>query len=153
MKLNLFINRHIKQHNFLAIGILFCLTLIQTACASNHATLYEKLGKTEGITLIADDFLTNVANDQLTRRHFEQTDIAIFKQRFIEHLCVVSGGGCNYQGETMFNSHQGLNITQADFDAIVNHLIAAMKQQNISIATRNALLAKLAPMYSDITYH
>ncbi|QYJ84671.1 group 1 truncated hemoglobin [Shewanella mesophila] len=147
------INCHIKQHNFLAIAIFFCLILIQTGCASNHATLYEKLGKTEGITLIADDFLTNIANDKLIRHHFEQTDIAIFRQRFIEHLCVVTGGGCNYQGETMFNSHQGLNITQADFDAIVGHLITAMKQQNMSISTRNALLAKLAPMYNDITYH
>ena len=44
-------------------------------------------------------------------------------------------------------------MTQANFDAIVGHLIAAMKQQQVSISTRNALLAKLAPMYSDITYH
>ena len=44
-------------------------------------------------------------------------------------------------------------MTQTNFDAIVGHLIAAMKQQQVSISTRNALLAKLAPMYSDITYH
>ncbi|WP_428636620.1 group I truncated hemoglobin [Shewanella sp.] len=147
------INQHSKPHRFPSIALLVGLVLIFTACASSNTTVYEQLGKTEGITLIADDFLTNIANDKLIRHHFEQTDIAIFRQRFIEHLCVVTGGDCNYQGETMFNSHQGLNITQADFDAIVGHLIAAMKQQNIPISTRNALLAKLAPMYSDITYH
>jgi len=50
-------------------------------------------------------------------------------------------------------SHQGLNITQADFDALVGHLIESMKEQHIPLSTRNALLKRLAPMYSDISYH
>ncbi|MDP5146343.1 group 1 truncated hemoglobin [Shewanella sp. ULN5] len=105
------------------------------------------------VTQITDSFLQNLAKYPLIAHHFEQTDIHAFRQRLIEHMCIVSGGDCVYKGESMFDSHVGLHISQADFDAVVGHLIEALKQQQIGIATRNALLAKLAPMYQEITYY
>jgi hemoglobin len=47
----------------------------------------------------------------------------------------------------------GCILSQADFDAVVGHLIEAFLLQQIGIATGNALLVKLAPMYQDITFH
>jgi len=103
--------------------------------------------------MITDDFLVNLSQDKRLLHHFEQTDICVFRQRLIEHLCVVTGGECLYQGASMYDAHIGLHISQADFDALVGHLIEALKQQHIPIATRNALLAKLAPMYQQIIGH
>jgi len=94
-----------------------------------------------------------LSQDKRLLHHFEQTDISVFRQRLIEHLCVVTGGECLYQGASMYDAHIGLHISQADFDALVGHLIEALKQQHIPIATRNALLAKLAPMYQQIIGH
>ncbi|WP_244325699.1 group I truncated hemoglobin [Shewanella aestuarii] len=129
------------------------LLLLCSGCAAKSDSLYQQLGSHNGVSQITDSFLQNLAKDPLIAHHFEQTDIHVFRQRLIEHLCVVSGGDCVYKGESMFDSHVGLHISQADFDAVVGHLIDALKQQHIPIATRNALLAKLAPMYQDITYH
>ncbi|AZG71340.1 group I truncated hemoglobin [Shewanella livingstonensis] len=133
--------------------ILSVLLLLSTGCANQPTSLYQQLGENEGISKITDNFLVNLSQDQRILHHFEQTDIDIFRQRLIEHLCVVSGGECIYQGASMFNAHIGLHISQADFDAVVSHLIEALKQQHIPLATRNALLAKLAPMYQDIIEH
>lgn len=129
------------------------LLLMLTACANSPTSLYQQLGGNAGISQITDHFLVNLSQDKHIVHHFAHTDIAIFRQRLIEHLCVVSGGNCEYKGASMFDAHIGLHISQADFDAVVGHLIDALKQQHVPIATRNALLAKLAPMYEDITYH
>ncbi|GGP96504.1 group I truncated hemoglobin [Shewanella ulleungensis] len=135
------------------IGLFVGLLLVSSGCANQPTTLYEQLGGNAGISQITDDFLLNLSQDKRIVNHFAHTDIDIFRQRLIEHLCEVSGGGCHYEGASMFDAHIGLHISQADFDAVVGHLISALKQQNVSISARNALLAKLAPMYQDITYH
>ncbi|GAA0792558.1 MULTISPECIES: group I truncated hemoglobin [Pseudomonadati] len=141
-----------KEYVFL-LNVILLLTCI--GCATPPAStnlLYQRLGGYHGLELITNDFLLLISRDKRIVDHFNETDISIFRQRLIEHLCVVAGGECDYQGESMLNAHQGLNITQADFDVLVGHLITAMKQNDIPMATRNALLARLAPMYGDITY-
>ncbi|ABM01320.1 group 1 truncated hemoglobin [Shewanella amazonensis] len=115
-------------------------------------TLYQALGGETGVAAVVDGLLARIARDPRIVQHFEETDIAIFRERLIEHLCAVTDGGCVYQGESMADSHKGLNITQADFDALVGHLIESLKAQQIPTSTRNALLKRLAPMYSDVTY-
>ena len=120
---------------------------------SSQQTLYQELGGEAGLSAIVDGLLARIATDPRIVHHFQETDIALFRERAIEHFCLVADGGCVYHGENMALSHQGLNITQADFDALVGHLIESMKEQHIPLSTRNALLKRLAPMYSDITYH
>ena len=47
-------------------------------------------------------------------------------------------------------THRGMNISRAQFNSVVDDLIAAMEDRGISVSAQNALLARLAPMYSDI---
>jgi hemoglobin len=82
--------------------------------------------------------------------HFKDTDIERFRRLLIEQLCQLAGGPCQYTGASMQESPTGFHITPADFDNLVNHFIQVMTAQNIPVATQNALLAKLAPMYSDV---
>ena len=132
------------------------LTLFIAGCATATApqtSLYSQLGGNKGVSAIVDGLLNRISTDERIVHHFQATDIALFRQSLIDHLCQVTDGGCTYAGETMANSHQGLGITEADFDVLVGHLIESMKAQGIPTGTRNALLKRLAPMYSDITYH
>ena len=120
---------------------------------SDTTSLYQALGNNAGVSAIIDGLFRRISTDTRIVHHFDETDIALFRERLIEHICWIADGDCAYHGESMEKTHQGLNITQADFDALVGHLIASMKEQHIPLATRNALLKRLAPMYSDITYH
>jgi len=52
----------------------------------------------------------------------------------------------------MQESHTGFQITQADFDNLVGHLIKVMTEQKVAVSAQNRLLAKLAPMYQDVVY-
>ncbi|MFN3709756.1 MAG: group I truncated hemoglobin [Alishewanella aestuarii] len=133
------------------VSLVFIILL--SACShTTKPSLYQQLGGEQGIAAITDGLLREIEQDQRIVHHFVDTDIARFRRLLTEQLCNISGGPCQYTGGTMQQSHTGFNITQADYDALVENLINVMQQQNISISAQNQLLALLAPMYKDITY-
>lgn len=124
-----------------------------TACATaTKPTLYEHLGGNVAITKLVDGLLVKIEQDPRIVHHFKDTDIARFRSKLIEQLCQVSDGPCQYTGSTMQESHTGFQITAADFDRLLQHLIDVMTDLKIPLAAQNDLLARLAPMYKDVTY-
>ena len=141
------------QFRILFNMLLLCSALLLSACSQQRQpSLYQQLGAAEGIEAITDGLLYEIAHDKRIVHHFADTDIARFRSLLIEHLCMLSGGPCQYSGGTMQEVHTGFNISLAEFDALVEGLIRVMQQQQISISTQNQLLALLAPMYKDISY-
>jgi hemoglobin len=133
--------------------ILLAVTLALTACQhSTETSLYQRLGGESGVEKIVDGVLYGIEHDQSIVHHFEDTDIPRFRRLLIEQFCELSGGPCKYTGVSMQESHTGFQITQAHFDALVNHLITAMQQQKVAIEAQNEFLAMLAPMYKDVVY-
>ena len=133
--------------------ILLAATLALTACQhSPESSLYQRLGGESGVEKIVDGVLYGIEHDQSIVHHFEDTDIPRFRRLLIEQFCELSGGPCKYTGVSMQESHTGFQITQAHFDALVNHLITAMQQQKVAIEAQNEFLAMLAPMYKDVVY-
>ena len=110
------------------------------------------LGGEPGLEAVVDNLLERMAKDEQIVRHFQDADIALFRVGLTEHLCDVADGPCEYGGEGMKATHRGLNITQADFDRLVQLLIYAMQEEDIPIGVRNDLLKRLAPMYGDVVY-
>jgi hemoglobin len=53
----------------------------------------------------------------------------------------------------MLQVHQGMNITEADFNRVVELLINAMTKTGIPHRVQNQVLAKFAPMRADMIYH
>ncbi|CAI3804579.1 group I truncated hemoglobin [Rheinheimera sp. MM224] len=133
--------------------LLLLATLVLTACQqSPETTLYQRLGGETGVEKIVDGVLYGIEHDQSIVHHFSDTDIPRFRRLLIEQFCELSGGPCKYTGASMQESHTGFQITQAHFDALVNHLITAMQQQKVAIEAQNEFLAILAPMYKDVVY-
>jgi hemoglobin len=133
--------------------LLLALCLTVTACQQSPQTsLYQRLGGQPGVEKIVDGVLYGIEHDQSIVHHFADTDIPRFRRLLIEQFCELSGGPCKYSGVSMQESHTGFQITQAHFDALVNHLITAMQQHNVPVEAQNELLAILAPMYKDVVY-
>jgi hemoglobin len=118
-----------------------------------HASLFNDLGGLSGITNIVDDFLVGLGSDPRIAHHFAAADPERLREKLIEQFCAESGGGCDYTGDSMRDSHAGMNISRADFNALVEVLIAAMEQQQVPVAAQNRLLQRLAPMHRDIVGH
>ena len=56
----------------------------------------------------------------------------------------------SYKGKTMLESHKGMNITTAEFNALVGDLVAALDKFKVPQKEKDELLAILGPMSTDI---
>ena len=65
-------------------------------------------------------------------------------------LCQATGGPCKYEGASMAKVHQGLTITSAEFDALVEQLSETLDQFKVGAREKNELIQLLAPMKSDV---
>ncbi|MFT3929348.1 MAG: group 1 truncated hemoglobin [Spongiibacteraceae bacterium] len=130
---------------FIVIAVAGCATTPQDQ-------LYRDLGGQPGIEKLVDAFLDNIANDDRIFHFFKDTKIDHFRRMLIEQFCNVSGGPCQYTGDTMEKSHGGMHIDEAQFNALVEDLQLAMEREHISVGAQNRLLKILAPMRPQIIH-
>ncbi len=116
-------------------------------------SLYERLGKKEGITAVVESFVKNVAADTAVNKSFAKTKgpkMDHFKQMMVEQLCEATGGDCKYTGKPMKEAHKGMKITDKQWDAIVTDLKLALDENKVGEAEKTDLFALLAPMKDEI---
>jgi hemoglobin len=121
-----------------------------SASAAAGESLYRELGGKDGITKVVDLFLAKVDNDLRINLFFEKTDHKDLRNLVIEQFCQATGGPCVYSGRSMEEAHSGLNLTDADFSAFVEDLIAALDELKVSKASQEKLLALLGPMKPQV---
>lgn len=131
-----------------AVAVL-ALTVLPAAHAADDA-LYQGLGGKDGIHKIVATFKPMVLADARIKDTFSDSDMNHVGMRLEEQLCVLAGGPCTYGGEPMKETHGGLKITNAQFNALAENLQVAMEKNGVATAVANKLVAKLAPMQRDI---
>lgn len=131
--------------------LVLVLALLLAACASTpRASLYEQFGGQAGVEALVEELLVRILEDERINAGFAETDLVNLNDRLVEQLCVELGGPCTYTGRDMAESHAGLGITEADFNALVEDLQDAMDARGIPFRAQNQLLRRLAPMHRDI---
>lgn len=112
--------------------------------------LYHAIGAQEGINSLVDAFIKRIAQDKVILPYFAKSSVTHFKEGFTNHLCAVTNGPCEYNGDTMYDIHTGMHINEKDFNRVVELLIQAMEDVNISYQSQNKILLKLAPLREQI---
>jgi hemoglobin len=130
--------------------ILSLLLALATGPALADTATLRAFGGVEGLTRVVDDFMVELLADARTRAFFESVDQDNVKRLLVEQFCVELGGDCTYSGRTMAESHRGLAINTAHFNALVEALQVAMSRNGVPFRAQNRLLARLAPMHRDI---
>ena len=121
-----------------------------TITTNAPAGLYQALGETAGITRLMDDFVNRLLTDPRIGGHFKEAKPQPLKDSLTRQICQLSGGPCQYTGPDMKTAHGEMDITKANFHALVEVLQAAMDAQGIAFSQQNRLLALLAPMQRDV---
>ncbi len=114
------------------------------------APVFKQFGEKPGLVSLVNDFMDNLMADPVTRPFFANANRDHIKKELVDQFCVILDGPCTYTGLNMQQAHQGLNITEADFNALVVDLQKAMDKHGIPFTAQNQLLAKLAPMHRDV---
>lgn len=116
-------------------------------------TLYQRLGGYDALAAVTDDFIGRLANDPQLKRFFIGlgTDSKRrVRTHVVDFLCVATGGPCIYTGRDMETVHTGLNITDADWDISVKHLVATLDKFKVPAQEKQEVLTAIGGLKSKI---
>ena len=116
-------------------------------------SLFERLGGKEGITKVVDAFLANTTHNDVTKKRFVKLPkdrVEKLRNNMIAQICKESGGDCEYTGKSMKDAHKGMKVTDAEWNATVSALKAALDENKVGENAQNDLIAAIAPMKDDI---
>ncbi len=144
-------NRFIVAMSFLCFAFSSPLYAADNAAGTPEKSLYERLGGQAAISAVVDDFVPRAAANpavNFTRqgqpRTWEATpeNVAKLKKHLVQFVSVATGAtDVIYEGRDMVAAHQGLNITDAEFDALAADLAASCDKLGVPAKEKEELLA------------
>ncbi|MCK9517723.1 MAG: group 1 truncated hemoglobin [Dehalococcoidia bacterium] len=114
-----------------------------TTTVTTSASLYERLGGAGVVRAIANDLIeAHLANSEVAPR-FRYGDAAEMKRVAFEFMASGSGGQEGYTSRELREAHKGMNISDHEFVAVCDDLLAVMKSHGIGAQEQNELLGDL----------
>ncbi len=136
--------------SLVAMSLVLMVGAAQAADGAKGKSLYDRLGGKGAITAVVETFVGNVGGDKRINGFFAGTDLGKLKMHLVNQICEASGGPCKYTGRTMKQTHAGMGVDDAAFNALVEDLVAALDHHKVGKTERDELLGILGPMKSDI---
>jgi hemoglobin len=120
--------------------------------------LYDRLGGEKGITALVDDFLPRALQDprvnwarngvksgvfRRKKNAWTATDesITLLKKHMVQFIALATGGPAQYDGKEMKTSHDGMQITNPEFDAVIGDLKATLDKLQVPNKEQKEFLA------------
>lgn len=145
------------------LGLMVVLLLLVGCCWEASAqekahpqespSLYKRLGGYDALAAVTDDFVGRLVGDKQLGRFFNgvSTDSRKrIRQLVLDQLCAATGGPCLYIGRSMRASHEGLGITEKDWDIAVKLLVATLDKFKVPQAEQGELAKLLGTLKPDI---
>ena len=134
--------------------LLFAAGLAVGLTGQEKPTLYERVGRYDGIATIVDAYLKGLrADPQFQRFSGRGTDSLVrAKQLLKDQLCAMTGGPCVYIGRDMKTAHGGLGITDTDWAASMKYMASALDRSHVSGSEKVeflTLIDSLKPMFVE----
>jgi hemoglobin len=126
------------------------LASAQTPAADS---LYKRLGGYDAIAAVTDDFIGRMAADKELSVFFVNRSADVLKrtrQLVVDQLCMATGGPCQYIGRDMKTVHAGMGITEAHWNAAVQHLVATLAKFKVPDREQKELLAIASSLKNDV---
>lgn len=127
--------------------------------ANKPRSLYERLGGEPAITAVVADFVGRAAANprvNFTRKgtpaEWQATpeNVAHLQKMLVQMICSVTGGPQVYEGRSMKGIHAGMQITNAEFDALAGDLKATLDQFKVPAAEQDELIKIVSTTRGDV---
>ncbi len=116
----------------------------------SESTLYERLGGEENIRKVATTLFDTHANNKTISARYVNSDREKVIQLVFEFLCSATGGPQEYTGRDMLTTHKGMNISEEEFMAVLDDLMAALQSNGIGQREQEELLLANYNLRGDI---
>jgi hemoglobin len=139
-----------------AIVIMAAVATRTAPAPVTQAPLHERLGGVYNIATVIDDFIERLlvnatlnANPAISeaRRRVAKAGL---KFHVTALVCEVSGGPCKYTGRTMKESHEKLNISPQEWDAMVVDFKATLDKFKVPPREQQELITIVESTRNDI---
>lgn len=104
-------------------------------------SLYERMGGARGISSLIDDIIALHRKNPIVGVRFEKTDLGRLRDKAIEFFTMGTGGPANYTGKDMREAHRGMNISEQEFIAVLDDILAAMDKNKLDDQAKREVLA------------
>jgi len=111
------------------------------------ASLWQRLGGEKGVReLVREAGTAAVADPKVNffrggQYKLDEKGVARMEQLLVEFVSVASGGPLKYTGKDLSTIHKGMKITDAEFDALIGHIVETMKKHKIAQKEIDELVA------------
>ena len=113
-------------------------------------SIYESIGGSAAVPAVVDDFYERVLGDPRLAPYFAGTDVERVKTHQRAFIAAAIGGPDAYRGRAVAAAHAGLDISDADFDLVVTHLVTSLQSLGVAAETISAIGGLLSPLRPDI---
>jgi hemoglobin len=115
------------------------------------ATLYERLGRFDGITRIVHDVMdAHLANPLIAPRFQASQDLDHAKKMAVEFFCAGCGGPEPYTGRDLLVAHRGMNVNEQEYMAAMDDILSAMEKNAVDPGTRGEVSAILYSLKGQV---
>lgn len=111
--------------------------------APTGPTLYDRIGGEVTSRAIVEDIWTNHSNNPIVKGRFLYSDADAVKERVFEIFAAATGGDVKYTGMDLAERHSNMNISEMEFNAAVDDIMAAMTKNNIAQKEKDEVLVIL----------
>lgn len=112
------------------------------------ASLYDRLGGEQGITELVDEVVAAHGNNPVISARFKKYGdqperLAMIKKHTVQFFSMGSGGPKVYEGRDLPTTHGGMNISPAEYMAVVDDILMVCDNRDIDEKSKNEVLAIL----------
>jgi hemoglobin len=113
-------------------------------------SIYDSIGGAAAVRAAVDDFYDRVLADAELAPFFEDTDMQRLKAHQRSFIAAAIGGPEVFAGRDMASAHAGLGVTDAQFDAVVSHLVDTLAGLRVPADIIGQIGAALTPLRASI---
>jgi hemoglobin len=111
---------------------------------------YQRIGGSRAVSAVVDRFYESVLADPQLAPFFVETDVNRLKRHQVLLISQVMGGPADYDGSSLRDAHDGMNISSDDFGRVVTHLVAALQEASVPDDVIGRLGATLGEAKKDV---
>lgn len=117
-----------------------------------EASLYERLGGEHGIRQITTDILDNHLKNEMINVRYQRSDRERVIRVVTEFICAGTGGPQVYTGRDMRTTHRGMNISEAEYLAVVDDIMDALDSNGVGEREKQEMLMIAYSLKGDILH-
>jgi hemoglobin len=117
---------------------------------ATERSLYDRLGGIDAITAVVRAVADRQLKDDRIDQKFARTNKDRLIKEFVDQICQATGGPCTYTARSMTEAHHNMGVTDGEFEAFVEDVVAVLDDFKVGKAEQDELLNLLAPLRGEI---